>query len=208
MNIVFGEHDGYLHEDRKPRVFTFNVDGKFFPCPADVTIGEFYERVMRSPMVAPTALMRPLNMKPGSIESLVKDHVQIAGQIQKNDIVRFIAKVDPDADSDLVTGNLYRVIGIHKKEGNVTAYDVLDDNAPIKIRMTVSPDMVQFEQKAAPSVPKISVFETTETCACGEKVVLERKPGEDQYTGACEKCHTVRTKVLEPVNGAVHGALA
>jgi hypothetical protein len=183
-------------------VFTFNVDGKFFPCPADVTIGEFYERVMKSPVVAPTALARPLEIRPGGIDKplVLKGPWEAIG---KNDIVRFIAQVAPEAETDLVTGNLYRVIGIHKQGGVVSAYDVVDDNSPTRIRMTVSPDMIQFERKAIPMIPKLSVFETTETCACGEKVVLERKPGDEKYVGKCE-CGAVMEKVLSPTaNGSL-----
>ena len=172
MRIEFGEHDGYLYDDGKPRIFTFRVDGRIFPCPADVAIGDFYGRVMKSPLIAPTRLESQEQIPSSVADIMVK-------AIRKGDIVKLIAKVDAEADTQLKTGNPYQVIEVSKNELDIIDQDTRD-------RFTVLKADVELLSKGLKPGPKVLVLETVKKCVCGEEVVCQKIDGE--YYGKCGKC--------------------
>lgn len=209
--IEFAENDGYLYDDGRPRTFIFRVDGKLLPCPAHVTIGEFYSRVVSmgghehtdrpiAPMpehkLNPTALVAATQLADEKEEGPAQ---RIPGVIQRNDVVRYKGHYEdgnlvPDLDGDLIVGDEYVVLATYKKKKDRPATVAMSNpKAPVPIRLTVLMSEVELVRKGVGVTQKIALFEKTIVCVCGETIALTKAKNEAVYHGECPKCHIITT---------------
>lgn len=187
MKIEICEHDGFI--SGKPTLVILLItfpDGKQvrFPYKANRTLAQMFGDVQKLNIIEES---RSFNK-----EHLLKivDCIQKRedGIIEREDIVRCVKlhEREQGSDNDLAVGNEYRVVNIEKLNGQIVAYEVIDDNADFRMRIKVFPEEIELVRKFVPPAPRKQVFEVTKTCQCGQINALELNG--DRYEGKCEKC--------------------
>ena len=129
-----------------------------------------------------------------------------ASVIQRRDLVTCLEDV-PGQDGnpqELFKGKVYTVLDIHKQNGQITAFDIIDTEGDSPRRIPVFPSMIALKEKAGPPAEKIQKFSIVRKCEkCKQDIALEKETGSDLYAGICEVCHEYNSWYpLEPVNGA------
>jgi len=195
MKIEICEDNGFMN-DGKPTLVILLIDGtRRVPYPADKTIQQLYEDVAKmgnGPLVKDNFNDMPLDIHPLPMTRWGVDHVAGAIKdynkiIQREDIVKCIKAYGREGNNDLVVGNEYRVIDIEKVNGQVYSYEVIDDNAPIRYRISVAPEEIELLRKAPIQPPKNNSYrDIIKKCECGEQNALVLTG--DKYVGKCSKC--------------------
>lgn len=225
MQIILAENDAYLHEDGRPRIFIFRVDGRPFPCPEGTTIGELWGAVQRMSGLPPTSPPVPVvgGFKDALAELVGPPKIVASDpqRIERNDIVKLSEDLKDDigTPSGLAGGSEegpqkgveYRVIEIKAVNGQHVAYDVVDDNAPVRFRMTIPAHICVLVRKSPPRAPrKPNELQMLHKCQeCQDTFVLTL--GKDGlYGGACEntKCLQVGKEVKVQRELTANNALA
>lgn len=208
MKIELCEDNGFLN-DGKPTLVVLVIDGIHrIPYEATKTIQELYVDVGKfkdRPMTAgeilsnnPAPKFQNIPMPDTSAELLNAIDLK---QIQREDVVKCV-KVHPrteGADEDLKVGNEYRVLSVSKKNGQVITYDVVDDKAGTKYRITCLPDELELLRKRSPKTKPVKkdYFQEIAKCAqCGTENALDLEG--DKYVGECEKCQA-RLEKARPI---------
>ena len=209
MKIELCEDNGVLNGGTPTLVVLVITrdDGKQIRLPyeATKTIQELYidANKMIEECSALTPYMKAKNdafiRQVGSIASNV-----FSNEIQPEDIVKCVKKHprEEGADDDLTVGNEYRVIYVKKERGEIVHYDVLDDKADNRYRITVLPDEIELVRKREPkTVPvKKDYKQEIAKCVCGEENALDLKTETEDlliFQGTCEKCGCAYQKHLE-----------
>ena len=193
MKIELCEDNGFLNNG-KPTLVVLVIDGKIrIPYEATKTIQELYQDVAKMPQPKDMSLdenIPSIALNDPTFEKTEKKESSYLNEIEREDIVKCIKKYerDPGADDDLVIGNEYRILDIKKKNGEVIQYDVLDDNADMRIRIPVFPDEIELTRKRIIQPKRSVVPDMIKKCGqCKEENAL-LKVSEGRYEGICEKC--------------------
>lgn len=211
MKIELCEDNGFMN-DGKPTLIVLVVtrdDGKQLRIPyeADKTIQQLYIDVQK------VTKLEVLNkyVQDGSIDlfkaivkdvvetrisSESKDNVSKVNEIGREDIVKCVRlekDMDGNVNEDISIGTEYRIIDIHKVNGQLHYYEVLDDSKGDKIRIPILPVEVELVRKFIPPPPRKQVFEISKKCECGEMNALDLNG--DQYEGVCTNPNCGKTLI-------------
>lgn len=199
MKIELCEDNGLISNDNIPTLIIVLVtfdDGKQvrIPYEANRTIEQLYKDVRGISFIPPINI--PV-MPATQIENN-KPKNNLSNTICREDIVKCI-KLEKDMDGntnpDLEIGKEYRVIDIYKSNGMVTYYEVLNDNADAKIRISVLPSEVELLRKFVPGLPKRNVKSTALNCECGGIMQFLFFPSDGKFHGHCDAC--IKQVVIE-----------
>lgn len=187
----------------------------------DEPVGKFYDWICNTVLPAtehkePTLVLNtdkvtlPLHITPADLvveratqseRQLLEQDVKTIGdhieehrfEIQREDIVKCV-KVHPrdeDADVDLEVGGQYRVLSIKKDRGQVTSYDLINDNSTVQFRITCAPDEIELlrKRKIKTNPVKTDYKQEIMKCSnCQTENALDLTPEGDKYSGKCTKC--------------------
>ena len=211
MKIELCEDNGFLNNG-KPTLVVLVIDGRTrIPYEATKTIQQLYEDIAKMPQ--PTDMSLDDNVPVMTIEdvgnsaehkkilaeqvipSLSQNDVKLKPseitEIEREDIVKCVKVYprDEGADNDLEVDHEYRVISIKKEKGVILFYDIIDDNAGTKYRITCLPDEIELLRKRQPKTNPVKkdYFQEMMKCAqCGTENALDLVG--DKYVGECMKC--------------------
>jgi len=211
MRIELLEGDELCQPDGKPKNIYISLEGRKMIIPTSKTILDLLELGKGiTPAKEPIAPVIALETQKSAI---VEDTAKpIPGVIEREDIVRCVKVIVEQlaggaqpAARDIAVGGQYRVLSIHANDiadpsgsGEIhrvpTSYDVVDDSAPIKRRITVFPSEIELLRKHTAREKKVLVFEERMKCPVCEEdnVVLcadhRNDVHKNKYTGVCKKC--------------------
>lgn len=210
MKITLEEDNGFLNDGKPTLVILVVTDesGKSvrLPYEATKTIQELYDDVYSffKSELKPAKFYEPHKFDekndPFHPDRIIKNDpirdIAKSNTIEREDIVRCV-KIHPreeGADEDLTIGDEYRVIDIKKKKGRVQYYDLLDDKADNKYRITVLPDEVELIRKRKPKTNPVKKDYKQEIVKCDECKeenaidMISETTDQTMFQGACEKC--------------------
>lgn len=209
MKIEIGEDNGFLFGG-VPSLVVVSVlfdDGRCvrFPYPADKPINALYDDLKKvTPKDIPALPIDKIVATARFIEAaknLMPDVVHETSKsngIETGDFVSCVKVEDrgQGATVDLHIGGEYRVLKVNAKDVDtgdqvhhiVDGYDVIDDKAPVPVRMFVFAHEVVFVRKGNPKTKKGPMLfeEITDCPSCGDKVAAVVIDGE--LRGKCDKC--------------------
>lgn len=183
--IELAENDGYLYNG-KPKTFIFRIDDKPFPVPHNLTIGEFYEKVSN---YINTTNKGHTQSEPIEEPSKQPEKQETSQKIEKGDYIHCINEakdIDGNPLYEIADNADLQVQKIHAREGKHVSYEVIDQNADFKQRMTVQAKDFALKRKTTRPKKKKLKPSVVIKCDCGEYTELTKS--QKGYEGTCEKC--------------------
>ncbi len=196
MKIELCNDNGFLFNNGVPTLVVLVVNGKTrIPYEATKTIQELYQDVQKlNDSKEPSQYEKDCYVDPTK-ETPAQTFWKQAEQkfshvIEREDIIKctnLMKDIDGNVNENVEIGKEYRVIDIHKQNGKLTYYDILDDSADTKHRIQILPSEIELVRKHVKQPPRSVVPQMTVKClSCNEVNVVFKIDG--VYQGKCEKC--------------------